>query len=446
MDLGDRLDELLATYAVPGVQVGSAPRRRASRASPAGPPTSTGTRPAEATTAFHAGSIAKSLAGLVVLDAARRGEVDLDAPCSAQAEGLWDDTPRVVADPDHRSTQRAARARRGPRVLRGPGRGAAARARPRPLLLLQRRVVGARPAAASAHRCRVRGAGRRGSRRAPAGRVGPEVAPRFGVPEGASRPHALSRDGVAVEVPGDLADAASAAGSRWWATADELLDWASLQLAPPPAGTSEIVTLRAPGARLPGGTVFDTWGHGWALWDRGAHQAFGWAGYTGGHRAYLRCFPDQDAALVVLANAAGPAASARPGGSALFDVLLPDLLEVLDVPPLPPPSEAVETPHAALPTDLAGRYGPLGVEALPSEPGRPDACSPTPPSSASRERCASCAGPAAASSSPGEPPGELAAGLRGRPRLPGPVRPARSDPTAGALDTSYGRPGRRGRC
>ena len=117
--------------------------------------------------------------------------------------------------------------------------------------------------------------------------------------------------------------------------------------------------MRTPTAALPGSTVFDAWGLGWAVWDRGVHQAFGWAGYTDGHRAFLRCFPEQDAALVLVTNSAG-SLFGPPGGSALFDALLPALLEVLGVPPLPAPTY-VAGPSPT--TDLAGQFGPLTVEA-----------------------------------------------------------------------------------
>ena len=53
-------------------------------------------RPVEPDALFHAGSIAKALTALTVLDAARRGEIDLDAPCSAQGEGQWDHSPRSI--------------------------------------------------------------------------------------------------------------------------------------------------------------------------------------------------------------------------------------------------------------------------------------------------------------------------------------------------------------
>ncbi len=187
--------------------------------------------------------------------------------------------------------------------------------------------------------------------------------PDFGRPAGASRSHAVTTDRHLTEVPDDYATAASAAGSRWWATADQLLDWAAVQLAPPPGWGDLVEELRRAVAPLPGGTVFDSWAAGWAVWDRGAHRAFGWAGFTGGHRAYLRCFPEQDAALVVLASSAGPLFG-PPGGSALFDDLLPDLLARLGVPPLPGPP-VVGTPR---PTDtLAGRYGPMVVSTVIGE-------------------------------------------------------------------------------
>ena len=116
--------------------------------------------------------------------------------------------------------------------------------------------------------------------------------------------------------------------------------------------------LRRPHTHVPGATISDAWGLGWALWDRGRHRAFGWAGYTGGHRAYLRCFPDQDAALVVLANAAGPLFG-PPGGSALFDAVLPDLLDLLGVPPLGAPARSGGSEVSA----LLGAYGPLTLQA-----------------------------------------------------------------------------------
>jgi hypothetical protein len=58
--------------------------------------------------------------------------------------------------------------------------------------------------------------------------------------------------------------------------------------------------------------------------------------------------------MVVLANSAGPLFG-PPGGSALFDALLPDVLEVLGVPPLHSPRRSAGRQDAA----LVGSYGPL---------------------------------------------------------------------------------------
>jgi CubicO group peptidase (beta-lactamase class C family) len=138
-------------------------------------------------------------------------------------------------------------------------------------------------------------------------------------PDDAARGHAPDQDGVPHEVPSAFADAAAAAGACWWATADELLDHADRHLHPDGdlAHRALVQQVRTPAVALPGGTVFDAWGKGWASWHRGDHEAFGWAGFTGGHRAYLRCFPRQEAALVVLTNCAGGLFGGPGGGSAL---------------------------------------------------------------------------------------------------------------------------------
>jgi len=182
----------------------------------------------------------------------------------------------------------------------------------------------------------------------------------FEMPADAAGGHIASPGQDPVPAPPTYSPAASAAGSQWWATADQLLDFAALNLHDGNGvfAADDVISMRTPTAPLPGATVFDAWGMGWAVWDRGAHQAFGWAGYTGGHRAFLRCFPNQDAALVLLANSAGPLFG-PPGGSALFDALLPDLLELLEVPKLGPPTYGDSTPA----DELAGSFGPLTVDA-----------------------------------------------------------------------------------
>jgi CubicO group peptidase (beta-lactamase class C family) len=179
------------------------------------------------------------------------------------------------------------------------------------------------------------------------------------MPAGAAGGHIAMPGREPVPVPSTYAAAASAAGSQWWATADQLLDFAALNLRGGDGVFAEddVIAVRTPTAVLPGATVFDAWGLGWAVWDRGEHQAFGWAGYTGGHRAFLRCFPEQDAAVVLLANSAGPLFG-PPGGSALFDSVLPQLLELLEVPALPAPPYGDSTTAEK----LTGSFGPLTVE------------------------------------------------------------------------------------
>ena len=346
----DRVTELLtegcATYAVPGAQLGLL-RGGERLVACAGNRTVDADAPVTHETAFHAGSIAKSLTALVVVDAAHRGELELDVPCSRQADGLWDDTPRalmaqttgrpnVLPELDEEVDAFVARVAAMPRV-HPPGRFSYCNAGWSVLDALLRARSGATFEELATTRILREGA-------------------TFGQPEGAAQGHAVAPGSPPRAVPGDYAASASAAGARWWATADQLLDYARLHL-DDGAGrlaAMDVRELRRPHADVPGATVADAWGLGWALWDRGEHRAFGWAGYTGGHRAYLRCFPDQDAAVVLLANSAGPLFG-PPGGSALFDALLADVLDVLGVPPLGPPRRPAGRDDAA----LVGDYGPL---------------------------------------------------------------------------------------
>jgi len=59
-----------------------------------------------------------------------------------------------------------------------------------------------------------------------------------------------------------------------------------------------------------------------------------------------------------LANSAGPLFG-RLGGSALFDALLPEVLDVLGVPPLQAPERSAGRENA----ELIGSYGPLSLSA-----------------------------------------------------------------------------------
>lgn len=345
------LDDACTRFAVPGAQVGLllGADRVVVVSGTIG--VEDGSPVVQPSTPFHAGSIAKSLAALVVADAARQGSLELDVPCSEQAAGLWTDTPRalmsqttgrqnVLPELDEDLETFVARVGAMP-LVHAPGRFSYSNANWSVLDLLLRSRTG------------------RSFEDLAVTALGPETT--FGMPETGAQGHAVAPGGAPTAVPSEYAEAASAAGSRWWATADQLLDYARLHL--DDGGElfhgDDVRELRRPHVAVPGSTISDAWGLGWALWDRGDHTAFGWAGYTGGHRAYLRCFPDQDAAVVVLANSAGPLFG-PPGGSALFDDLLPRLLTVLGVPALgDPPDPAAPTPTS----ELAGGFGPLVLRA-----------------------------------------------------------------------------------
>jgi CubicO group peptidase (beta-lactamase class C family) len=341
------LSEECAALGVPGAQMGLL-RGNERAVLCAGTRAYAGAEPVTPATPFHAGSIAKALTALVVLDAGVRGELDVDVPCSDQSSASWDDTPlalmaqttgrpNALPDADEELSAFVARVGAEPRV-HAPGRFSYCNAGWSVLDLLLRERVGASFEELAAER--VLGAAT------------------FGEPAHGARGHAVQPGRDPVEVPSLLAEAASAAGSRWWTTADELLDFAVLHLRSGDGrlDAGSVQRMRQPHAEVPGATVADSWGLGWALWHRPGHTAFGWAGFTGGHRAYLRCFPEQDAAVVVLASAAGPLFG-PPGGSALFDRLLPGLLATVGVAPLPDPAygsgREVE--------ELVGAYGPLVV-------------------------------------------------------------------------------------
>jgi len=347
--LQDLLEHGIQEWSVPGAQIGL--RRGTERAVIcAGVTGIDDATSVTATTSFHAGSITKSLVGLVALDAARRGQIDLDVSCDARGGArLWSETPRsilaqttgrpnVLPDAGETLDEFVARTAAMP-LLHEPGRFSYCNAGWPALDLLLERMTG------------------RGFEEAAQALLGPL---QFGIPDRAAAGHQVSPRGRPVTVPHDDHVVSSAAGSRWFVTADVLLDYAGVYLGHSDAEVhpDDVRAVRTPVAELPGHTVFDAWGMGFGVWDRGDHQAFGWAGYTSGHRTYLRCFPEQDAALLVLTSCAGPLLG-PPGGAALFDTLLPVLVEALGVPAIPDPRYRVETPARR----LAGQYGPLVVSA-----------------------------------------------------------------------------------
>ena len=343
------LDVAIEDFGVPGAQLGLL-RDGQRHVVCSGSLDIGGDRPVVESTAFHTGSLAKAVTGLLVLDAARAGKLALDVPCAEQGDGLWPETPRTLLSqtsgrpnllPDdgeelHEFVSRVAELP----LTHPPGRFSYSNAAWCELDVLLRRATG------------------RSFEEAAREALGTTMT--FGMPAGAAHGH-LSMPGRDPQPVGDTdAVVASAAGGRWWANADQLLDFAAMNLADGGGEfhTEDVRALRAPVARLPGSTVFDAWGLGWAIWDRGPHQAFGWAGFTAGQRAFLRCFPGQNAAVVLLTNSAGPLFG-PPGGTSLFDSLLPQVLELIEVPPLTEATFDVEPRPAAA---LVGVFGPVTVE------------------------------------------------------------------------------------
>lgn len=308
--------------------------------------------PVTPSTAFHLGSITKSLTALVVMDAARRRVLDVDVPCAAQVEGLWEETPRSLMTqttgrrdefPNEGETLDAfiRRVDGHPRI-HPPGRFSYCNAGWFVLDALLRKTSGATFEELA--------------RRA----LGPDTT--FGMPRDGAHGHAAVPGRPLEPTSSDLAVTCSAAGGRWWATADQVLDYAALHLSDG-AGRfhpDDVRALRVPRVAIPGRTVADGWGLGWAVWARGEHDAFGWMGYMAGHQSFLRCFPTQGAAVVLLTNSAGPMLGGC-GGSAMFERLLPHVLAALDVPPLPPPDLA-SAGHST--ESLAGIYDGVVVRAI----------------------------------------------------------------------------------
>jgi CubicO group peptidase (beta-lactamase class C family) len=218
--LAERLAEGCRRHLVPGAQVGVL---RAGRRTVLSEGTTEygGGVPVDAGTYFHAGSVAKALTALVVLDADARGELDVELPCDQQSSAAWDDTPMaIMAQTTGRPNELPAedeglapfvvRVAGAPRV-HAPGRFSYCNAGWSVLDLLLRERVGASFEELARERV-----------------LGPTA--RFGEPAGASRGHGVRPDSGPVVVGSTYAEAASAAGSRWWVTADELLDFAALHL------------------------------------------------------------------------------------------------------------------------------------------------------------------------------------------------------------------------
>jgi len=93
--LGIRLREACSAFAVPGAQVGVL--REGERVVLCeGAREYGGGGPVEPSTPFRAGSLAKAVTALLVLDADVRSELDVEVPCDQQSSAPWDDTPLAI--------------------------------------------------------------------------------------------------------------------------------------------------------------------------------------------------------------------------------------------------------------------------------------------------------------------------------------------------------------
>lgn len=138
------------------------------------------------------------------------------------------------------------------------------------------------------------------------------------------------------------------------ASADDVLDFAALHLAGGRHGDRQVVPTRAL-AEMQAGEVevpgtAEEWGLGWRLLRWGPATVAAHDGDTIGQRAYLRVLPEQDAAIVVLAN------STR-GQLVADEVLRGVARDVLDLPlPEPPaPLALADRPDVARCTGLYER-------------------------------------------------------------------------------------------
>ena len=89
------LDSTIGNCGVPGAQLGLL-RVGERMVVCSGTLRAGGDDPVLESTSFHAGSLAKAVTGLLVLDAARSAKVGLDVSCAEQGEGLWPETPRML--------------------------------------------------------------------------------------------------------------------------------------------------------------------------------------------------------------------------------------------------------------------------------------------------------------------------------------------------------------
>jgi CubicO group peptidase (beta-lactamase class C family) len=143
--------------------------------------------------------------------------------------------------------------------------------------------------------------------------------------------HEVTPDGVTAVEP-LTARAYGPAGTTGVATVDDLLRFAALHLE-----DASLAALRTVHADVSILGWLDGWGLGWASFDWGGPDVWGWDGLVPGERSILRLLPEHEAALVLTTNAGSGRAMYR----SLFGELVPSLFGS-SFPPLrlEPPSGA----------------------------------------------------------------------------------------------------------
>ena len=129
------------------------------------------------------------------------------------------------------------------------------------------------------------------------------------------RGHLVTATGVAAVEP-LVSKAYAPAGTRLVTTATDLLGLARIHLEDP-----SLAELRTVHSDVAIHGWLDGWGLGWARFDCGGEEAWGWDGVVSGERAVVRLYPQQRTAVALLTNA--------DTGRNLYRSLFADLLPLL---------------------------------------------------------------------------------------------------------------------
>ena len=141
-----------------------------------------------------------------------------------------------------------------------------------------------------------------------------------------------------------VARAYGPAGASVVSTVTDLLKFGAMHIEDP-----TLASLRAVQAELPIYAWLDSWCLGWARFDWGGDQVWGWDGVINGERSVLRIIPERQAAIVLMTNA--------DTGRAMYRTLFADLMEPLFGVTLPPLCLDARPGAAGDLSRFAGVYG-----------------------------------------------------------------------------------------